>query len=113
MIGDRCKGSLIEALPRRHFLVDERRKRVLEAGTASRAARCKVVDCKNWKCIDEVFVRTATDGQYRELLRAELIALDPGRAGRTVHVSAGEWWRLAAEGEVRKVFARARAALGV
>jgi hypothetical protein len=98
VIGNRCHGELADALPRRRFLVDPGAQRVTEAGEQTSGAhpRCRVTDCRQWECLDEVFVRTAREGEFREQLRPGLISVDPRRTLSVVYVPAWKWWQLRA-----------------
>ena len=98
VIGNRCHGELGEALPRRRFLVDSVAQRVTEEGEQASGAhpRCRVTDCKQWECIDEIFVRTAREGEFREQLRPGLTSVDPRRTLSAVYVPAWKWWQLRA-----------------
>jgi hypothetical protein len=96
VIGNRCHGALVEALPLRRFLVDPGAQRVTEAGGESRA-RCHVEDCHQWECIDEVFVRSAGGGEFRQQLRPGLAPVDPRWTPAEVYVPAWLWWKVRAQ----------------
>jgi hypothetical protein len=96
VIGNRCHGALIEALPRRRFLVDPGAQRVTEDGAQSHA-RCRVEDCHRWNCIDEVFVRSAGDGEFRQQLRPGLAPVDPRWTPSEVYVPVWLWWKVRAQ----------------
>jgi len=110
VIGNRCHGDLVEALPRREFLVDPGAQRVRERTeeSASSAARCRVTDCRQWECMDEVFVRTARDGDFSEQLRPGLMAVDPRRTLSVVYVPAWKWLPLRARALAALAVARLR-----
>ena len=99
VVGNRCHGDLTEALPRREFRVDRGAQRVSEPGVDVSGAhpRCKVSDCTEWECVDEIFVRTAHGGEFREQLRPGLTPVDPTKTLGVVYVSALEWWQLRAK----------------
>jgi hypothetical protein len=105
VIGNRCHGTLVEALPRRRFLVDPGAQRVTEAGSGESRARCRVQDCRRWDCIDEVFVRSAGDGEFRQLLRPGLAPLDPRWTPSEVYVPAWLWWKIRAQALAARAFA--------
>jgi hypothetical protein len=65
--------------------------------TAATHPRCRVTDCGQWECIDEIFVRTAHDGEFREQLRPGLAPVDPRRTLSVVYVPAWKWWQLRAQ----------------
>lgn len=98
VIGNRCHGELGEALPRRTFQVDPAKQRVVEQGGAGSEAhpRCRVTDCRHWECLDEVFVRTVQNGDFREELRPGLTAVDPRWTPTVAYVTAWKWWQLRA-----------------
>jgi hypothetical protein len=108
VVGNRCHGDLIEALPRREFRVDRTSQRVTETGIDISGAhpRCRVNDCRDWECIDEIFVRTAHETDFREQLRPGLTPVDPTRTLSVVYVSAREWWQLRAKLYVEKTLKR-------
>ena len=110
VIGNRCHGELADALPRRRFLVDPAAQRVTEEGeqTTSAHPRCRVTDCTQWECIDEIFVRTAREGEFREQLRPGLTSVDPRRTVSVVYVPAWKWWQLRAQSFVTRIFAELR-----
>ncbi len=105
VIGNECHGELGAALARREFLVDRGPQRVTERGAAP--GHCSVSDCANWKCMDEIFLRTARDGQFREELRPGLTAVDPRRTLSAVYVPAWKWWQLRAEHAARRALSGA------
>lgn len=98
VIGNRCHGELGEALPRRAFLVDPGGQRVIEEDATSTGSRprCRVTDCQQWECVDEVFVRIAREDGFREQLRPGLTPVDPRRTLSVVYVTAWKWAQLRA-----------------
>src|SRR5437867_4153438 len=96
VIGNRCHGALVAALPRRRFLVDPGAQRVTEDGPRESHARCHVEDCRRWDCIDEVFVRSARGGEFRQQLRPGLAPVDPRWTPSEVYVPAWQWWKIRA-----------------
>ena len=107
VIGNECHGELGPTLMRREFLVDGGAQRVTEGGAAAATAHCNVSDCANWKCMDEIFLRTAHDGEFREQLRPGLTAVDPRRTLAVVYVPAWKWWQIRAEHAARRLVAGA------
>ena len=98
VIGNRCHGDLVEALPRRRFAVNPAAQRVTELGAGGGShSRCRVQECGQWECIDEVYVRTATDHEFRQLLRPGLTPVDPRWTPSEVYVPASVWWRVRAQ----------------
>ncbi len=97
VVGNRCHGALVEALPRRRFLVEPGAQRVTEPGAGESHARCRVQECQQWECIDEVFVRSATDHEFRQQLRPGLTPVDPRWTPSEVYVPAWLWWRVRAQ----------------
>jgi len=93
-IGNRCHGELGDALPRRVFRVDAAANRVTENGAAASEIhpRCRVTDCGEWECVDEIFVRTAHGGDFSEQLRPGLTPVDPLRTLSQVYVPQWKWW---------------------
>jgi len=110
VIGNRCHGELGDALPRRKFVVDASAQRVTEPGAPESNAhpRCRVTDCRQWECIDEIFLRTAHDGEFREQLRPGLAPVDPSRTLSVVYVPAWKWWQLRAQSFAARAFAEIR-----
>jgi hypothetical protein len=108
VIGNHCHGELSAALPRRMFAVDPTSQRVMEAAAATSSVhpRCRVTDCAHWECIDEVFLRTARDGEFAEQLRPGLAPVDPARTLSVVYVPAWKWWQLRAQALVEEGIAR-------
>jgi hypothetical protein len=108
VIGNECHGQVGEALARREFVVDPAAQRVTESGGSTDShARCRVVDCRQWECMDEIFLRTARDGQFREQLRPGLTAVDPRKTLSVVYGSAWQWWAVRAEAAARRALAAA------
>ncbi len=98
VIGNRCHGALVEALPQRRFVVNPAAQRVTElgAGDGSRS-RCRVQGCGQWDCVDAVYVRSASEGEFRQLLRPGLTPVDPRWTPSEVYVPAWTWWRMRAQ----------------
>ena len=95
VIGNVCHGALVEALPPRNFVVDPATQRVTEQGVSEGSRpRCRVQECGRWECIDEVFVRSANDREFRQLLRPGLSPVDPRWTPSEVYVSVWVWWRV-------------------
>src|SRR5262245_54616680 len=88
VIGNRCHGSLGEAMPRRTFTVDAQAQGVVEEGARGREGHphCRVTDCNGWECVDEIFVRTWREGEFREELRPGLSPVDPIRGPSIAYV---------------------------
>jgi hypothetical protein len=98
VIGNVCHGALVEALPPRRFVVDPATQRVTERGLSDGShPRCRVQECGRWECIDEVFVRSANDREFRQLLRPGLSPVDPRWTPSEVYVPAWVWWRVRAQ----------------
>jgi len=98
VIGNVCHGALVEALPPRNFVVDPATQRVTEQGVSEGShPRCRVQECGRWECIDEVFVRSANDREFRQLLRPGLSPVDPRWTPSEVYVSVWVWWRVRAQ----------------
>jgi hypothetical protein len=105
VIGNRCQGALVEALPRRRFSVDPGAQRVTEDGGGESRARCRVEGCRRWACIDEVFVRSADDGEFHQQLRPGLAPVDPRWTPSEVYVPAWLWWKVRAQALAERAFA--------
>ncbi|HSD11583.1 MAG TPA: hypothetical protein VLF14_11385 [Candidatus Binatia bacterium] len=95
VVGNRCHGDLVEALPQRRFVVDPAAQRVVEIGVHDGShPRCRVQACGQWECIDEVFVRSASDREFRQQLRPGLTPVDPRWTLSEVYVPAWLWWKV-------------------
>jgi hypothetical protein len=98
VIGNRCHGALVEALPPRRFAVNPAAQRVTELGASDGShPRCHVQECGQWECVDEVYVRSANDREFRQLLRPGLAPVDPRWTPSEVYVPAWMWWRVRAQ----------------
>ncbi len=95
VIGNRCHGALVEALPQRRFVVNPAAQRVTELGASDGShPRCHVQECGQWECVDEVYVRSANDREFHQLLRPGLAPVDPRWTPSEVYVPAWVWWRV-------------------
>ena len=107
VIGNLCHGALVEALSRRTFLVDPAGQRVTEPGASEEShPHCRVQACGHWECIDEVFVRSADDAGFRQLLRPGLAPVDPRWTPSEVYVPAWTWWRIRAQTFAERMLGR-------
>jgi hypothetical protein len=98
VIGNRCHGALVEALPQRRFVVNPAAQRVTELGAGDGShSRCRVQGCGQWDCVDAVYVRSANEGEFRQLLRPGLTPVDPRWTPSEVYVPAWMWWRMRAQ----------------
>ena len=107
VVGNRCHGELVEALPRRRFVADPAKQRVVELGPQEGLQpRCHVEECGHWECMDEVFVRSANGREFREQLRPGLVPVDPRWTPSEVYVPGWLWWKVRLQAVAERLLSR-------